>query len=276
MDKTFIKLIKNYRWGILLFLFMISPMVSLAQSFVVTGTVKDSKGEIIPGVTVKLKDAATTAITDNEGKFSIKVPDQKAKLQFIYIGYNPYEELVGERKTMAVVLTDNVGALTEVVIQGYGGSSKKSDLTGATVSINATQITERQPTTIYDAIQGQASGVLVINDNGEPGAEGKIQIRGASTFSSAGNNPLYVVDGVITDGISNINPNDIQNIEILKDAASTSIYGSRAANGVILVTTKRGQVGKPRVDISYGRKIGNIAHTIQQANSKDLDRKSVV
>lgn len=272
MDKKFTKLIKNNIWKTLVFLLIMSPVVSFSQAttITVTGTVKDVSGEVMPGVGIKVKDGTTTAMTDGNGKFSIKIPDQKARLQFSYIGYNSYEELVGDRKVLTIVLKENVGSLTEVVVQGYGGSSKKSDLTGATVSINSAQIAERQPTNIYDAIQGQASGVLVINDNGEPGAEGNIQIRGASTFSSSGNNPLYVVDGVITDGIANINPNDIQNIEILKDAASTSIYGSRAANGVILVTTKRGQVGKPRVDVSYGRKIGNIAHTIQQANSKDL------
>lgn len=270
MDKTITKLLYHNIWRTMLLLIVMTPFASFAQTITVTGTVKEVSGEPIPGVGVKVKDGTTTAITDNTGKFTIKVSDSKAVLIFTYIGYNPYEEQVGNRKELAIVLKENVGSLTEVVVQGYGGFSKKSDLTGATVSINATQITERQPTNIFDAIQGQASGVLVVNDNGEPGAEGSIQIRGASTFSSSGNNPLYVVDGVITDGIGNINPNDIQNIEILKDAASTSIYGSRAANGVILVTTKRGQAGKPRIDVSYGLKMGNIAHTIQQANSKEL------
>lgn len=271
MDKTFTKLINKNIWKTLLFLMMMSPIVSLAQTITVAGTVKDIKGEPLPGVGIKVKDGTTTTTTDKDGKFSVKVPNQKTRLIFSYVGYTPYEELVGDRTTIIVILHENVGSLTEVVVQGYGGSSKKSDLTGATSSINSTQIAERQPTNIFDAIQGQAAGVLVVNDNGEPGAGGSIQIRGASTFSSTGgNNPLYVVDGIISDGIANINPNDIQNIEILKDAGSTSIYGARAANGVILVTTKRGQEGQPRVDLSYGRKVGTMAHTIQQANSKDL------
>jgi len=270
MDKTFIKLIKSNIWKTLIFFLIMSPIVSLAQTLTVKGIVKDDKGGPIPGVSVRVKEGTAVTQTDNNGRFTIKVPDQKSRLQFSFVGFNTYEEIVGNRTELSIALKENAGTLNEVVVQGYGGSVKKKDNAAATVSINAAQIQERQPTNIFDAIQGQASGVLVVNDNGEPGAEGSIQIRGASTFSSAGNNPLYVVDGIITDGIANINPNDIQNIEILKDAASTSIYGSRAANGVILVTTKRGQVGKPRVDLSYGRKIGNIAHTIQQANSKDL------
>ncbi|MES2418842.1 MAG: TonB-dependent receptor [Bacteroidota bacterium] len=271
MDKTFIQLIKSNIWGALVILLMMSPIVSFAQTVTVTGTVKDIKGEAIPGAAVKVKDATIAVQTDADGKFSIKVPDQKSVLQFSYLGFISSEEIVGTRKVLNIILKESIGSLDEVVIQGYGASAKKSDLTGSTSSVNATQIAERQPANIYDAIQGQAAGVLVINDNGEPGAEGSIQIRGASTFSSTGgNNPLYVVDGIISDGISNINPNDIQNIEILKDAGSTSIYGARASNGVILVTTKKGQEGKPRFDISYGRKTGTMSHTIQQANSEDL------
>ena len=271
-SKWFSPHVHHLEKAVLVVMISLLHLCSFAQTTnTVTGTVKDEKGETLPGVSVKVKDGAGATQTDLEGKFSIRVPDAKARLQFSYIGFNAYEEIVGNRTVLSIVLKENVNSLQELVIQGYGGETKKSDLTGSTSSVNARQIAERQPTNIFDAIQGQAAGVLVVNDNGEPGAEGTIQIRGASSFSSSGgNNPLYVVDGIITDGISNIAPNDIQNIEILKDAASTSIYGARASNGVILITTKRGQEGKPRFDVFYGRKTGKISHYIQQANSRDL------
>jgi len=261
--------------GIKLFMLIVAmnlvATVAFSQPVKVTGKVTDSKGETLPGVGVKVKGTSLGATTSVDGKFTLNVPDGKSVLVFTYVGFVTKEEAVAGRTTINVQLKEAISSLDEVVVTGYGGMAKKSDLTGSTSSIGAKAIAERQPTNIFDAIQGQAAGVLVMNDGGEPGAEGTIQIRGASTFSqTGGNSPLYVVDGIITDGISNINPNDIQNIEILKDAASTSIYGARAANGVILVSTKRGQEGKPRLDISYGHKVGSIAHTIQQANSKDL------
>src|SRR5690606_4502915 len=158
---------------------------------------------------------------------------------------------VSNQTNLNVVLTENANDLDEVVVTGYGGAVKKRDLTSATSTVTAKMIEDRQPLNIFDALQGQATGVLVVNDNGEPGAEGSITIRGPSTFSSEGQgtDPLYVVDGVITPNFSSINPGDIQSFEILEDAASAAIYGSRAANGVILITTKRGVEGKPRLDV---------------------------
>ena len=236
----------------------------------VTGVVTDLTGGPIPGVIVKVKGGPEGVATDPNGKFSLVVQGPKSVLVFTYIGYITHEETVGNRRTLNVSLKESATSLNEVVVTGYGGVSMKRDLTGSISSVSAKQIEERQPINIFDALQGQAAGVLVMNDNGEPGATGSIQIRGASTFSSSGNGPLYVVDGVITDNASGINPNDIQNMEVLKDAASSSIYGARAANGVILITTKRGQEGKPRFDLQYAHVFGKMSHTIQQANSKDL------
>lgn len=237
----------------------------------IQGTVTDNTGETLIGVTIKVKGTTIATTTDISGKYSITVPNDNTVLVFTFIGYNPQEETVGNRTTINVKLVNSMSSLNEVVVTGYGGSARKSDLTGAISSVSAAQITERQPVNLYDALQGQASGVLVVNDSGEPGAEGTIQIRGASTFSTTGgNSPLYVIDGIISTDASSINPNDIESIEVLKDAASSSIYGARAANGVILITTKRGKEGSPRLDGQYAHVFGKIAHTIAQANSADL------
>jgi TonB-linked SusC/RagA family outer membrane protein len=246
------------------------PAAVIAQK--IQGTVTDSKGEALPGVTIRVKNAtALVTVTDINGKYTINVPDEKAVLVFTYVGFDTKEEVVGSRTTINVTLADNVSTLNDVLVTGYGGTAKKRDLTGAITTVNAEQIKERQPINLYDALQGQAAGVLVMNDSGEPGAEGTIQIRGASTFStSGGNTPLYVIDGVIATDAAAINPNDIESIEILKDAASSSIYGARAANGVILITTKRGKEGKPRLDVQYAHVFGKISHLIAQANSADL------
>jgi TonB-linked SusC/RagA family outer membrane protein len=180
------------------------------------------------------------------------------------------QRLVGDRKTINVTLKESATDLSEVVVTGYGQSVAKRDLTGAISTVSAKQIEERHPINLIDALQSQASGVLVINDSGEPGATGSIQIRGGSTFSSAGNSPLFVIDGILSQSADNVNPNDIQSIEVLKDAASAAIYGSQAANGVILITTKRGKPGKPLINAQYARIFGVMAHKLEQPNSRDL------
>jgi len=237
----------------------------------ITGKVSDRIGAI-PGVTIKVKGTTVAASSDADGKYTITVPNTQSVLQFSYISFVPKEETVGSRTVINVTLLESVDELDAVVVTGYGGTSKKRDLASSTSTITSKEIAERQPLNLFDALQGQAAGVLVVNDNGEPGAEGSITIRGASTFSSEGQgtNPLYVIDGVITPNASALNPNDIENIEVLKDAASASIYGSRAANGVILITTKRGLEAKPRIDVQYVYTMGRIAHEIQQSNPVDI------
>ncbi len=248
--------------------------IAYSQTIQITGTVKDSKGETIPGVGIKVKDATATTQTDNNGKFSIAVANAQAVLVFSYIGMEPYEATVGNRTTIEVTLKESLSELDEVIVTGYGERVRKRDITGSISSVSAKDIEERQPLNLFDALQGKAAGVLVVNDNGEPGAEGSITVRGPSTFSSDGNgtNPLYVIDGVITPNAASINPSDIESVEVLKDAASASIYGSRAANGVILITTKRGIEGRPRLDVQYVYTIGEISHSIQQSNSADIRR----
>lgn len=235
----------------------------------VTGQVADDKGPL-PGVSVKIKGTNLGVLTDNNGRFTINVPDGNSILVFTFVGYVSTEVTVGDRKSINVTLKESATDLNEVIVTGYGQSVTKRDLTGAISTISAKQIEERHPINLVDALQSQASGVLVVNDSGEPGASGSIQIRGGSTFSTAGNAPLFVIDGILSPSADNVNPNDIQSIEVLKDAASAAIYGSQAANGVILITTKRGQAGKPLINAQYARIYGVMAHKLGQPNSKDL------
>lgn len=251
-------------------LVIISEKVMKAPDITVTGRVIDDKGGSLPGVNVKIKGASAGVVTDLNGKYTIKVPDDNAVLVFSFIGFNPAEVAVNKRKVIDVTLKESATDLNEVVVTGYGQSVVKRDLTGAISTISAKQIEERHPINLIDALQSQASGVLVINDSGEPGATGSIQIRGGSTFSSAGNSPLFVIDGILSQSADNVNPNDIQSIEVLKDAASAAIYGSQAANGVILITTKRGKAGKPLINAQYARIFGVMAHKLEQPNSRDL------
>lgn len=262
----------NFKSALIVLIVFCIQSVAIAQGIKITGTVKDGTGETLPGVSVKLKGTQQGTMTDVSGVFTINVPGTSSELQFTYVGYQSKEVKVGNQTNINVILAENANDLDEVVVTGYGGTVKKRDLTSATSTVTSKMIEDRQPLNIFDALQGQATGVLVVNDNGEPGAEGSITIRGPSTFSSEGQgtDPLYVVDGVITPNFSSINPGDIQSFEILKDAASSAIYGSRAANGVILITTKRGVEGKPRLDVQYVYTMGKIAHEIQQSNPKDI------
>jgi TonB-linked SusC/RagA family outer membrane protein len=232
----------------------------------VSGTVKDRSGAGLPGVTVRVKDQPGGVSTDNDGKFTISVA-ANAVLQFNMIGYTTMEKKVTSG-VLNVVLQESLNDLDEVVVTGFGGRVKRSDLTSAVSSVSAKDIQERQPVDLLSALQGKASGVTVTTDGG-PGAEGTIQIRGVTTLNG-GAGPLYVVDGVITDNGRNINPQDMASIEILKDAASASIYGAQAANGVILITTKKGVEGKPRVDLQYTHLFGKLAHKLPQSNSQEV------
>ena len=254
----------------IIFLFFAGLGSQLEAQVKIDGTVRDSKGSGIPSVTITIKGSALGTTSDNTGAFSITVPTAQSELVFSSIGYISKTVTVIPGVSMNIVLADKPNDLEEVVVIGYGQTVKKRDLTGSISSVNAKQIAERQPINLFDALQGQAAGVLIMNDNGEPGAQGSIQIRGTSTFVTDGNTPLYVVDGVITDNAAAINPADIEKVEVLKDASSTAIYGARSAAGVILITTKKGKEGRPRIDVQYSKVFGWLAHKIQQANAADL------
>jgi len=218
---------------ILLFSFLSSQI--FAQT-IVKGNVRDDQGKPVTGATVSVKGTQTNAATDTAGNFSIEVPGQNSILVFSSVGYAPKEEKVGNRTDISTTMLTSTSDLEQVIVVGYG-TQKKRDVTGAISSVTAKTIEEKQPVTIFDALQGAAPGVRVMSESGAPGEEADITIRGISTLSDAGVRPLYVVDGVPMKNINGINPKDVQSIEILKDAASAAICGSRSANGVVLIAT---------------------------------------
>lgn len=263
--------INKYSWlplGLCLLLSMIISTEAWAQSArTVTGTVVDQQTqETLIGVTVKVKNKAAGVSTDATGKFSIQATNTDV-LVITYLGYEQSEITVGSQTNIAIRLNKSLATLDEVVVVGYGSVAKR-DVTGAIASVTAEQIAERSPVNIFDAIQGQAGGVQVDQVDGRPGAESSIIIRGVGTLG-AGAGPLYIVDGAQGVNIDGINPNDVERIEILKDAASSAIYGSRGANGVIIITTKRGVEGKPQIAATMLTSFSQIAHKIAQANADE-------
>ena len=236
-----------------LFLLMLLPLQAFAQDATVTGTVRDAaNGEPIIGATVKVKDSSTGVITDLDGNFTLSAKSGQV-LEFSYIGYTTKTMKVGKSGRMDVTLSEDAHALNEVVVVGYG-VMKRSDLTGSVASINEEAIKQGVNTSLEQAMQGRIAGVQVMQNSGAPGGGISVQIRGINSLN--GNEPLYVIDGIQVSGssssntsvLSSINPSDITSIEVLKDASATAIYGSRASNGVVLITTKRGQEGKSKIE----------------------------
>jgi TonB-dependent starch-binding outer membrane protein SusC len=224
-----------------------------ATSRVIQGKVTDASGNVLAGVSVKIEGTTKGATTNSEGEFSI-VAEDNATLVFSFVGYKSQRELVGNLDRIDVVLMKDVSELDRVVVIGYG-TSKKSDLTGAVGSINEGKLKEHPASSLNQALSGKVSGVQVNSNSGRPGGRTNVRIRGFSSINSS-NNPLYVVDGVMlpmnnqaqaSQAIDYINPNDIVSVEVLKDASSTAIYGARGANGVILITTRRGKAGTGRI-----------------------------
>lgn len=229
-----------------------------AQDNSISGVVRDAQGLTVPGVTVVVKGTTTGTSTDMDGAYTIKAPED-AILQFSSIGFITQEIPVDGQSTVDVSLETNSEVLDELIVTGYG-TQKKSHVTGAISKVEGSKIAAIQADRVDDALAGKLSGVLIQNQDGEPGADPKIQVRAASSISG-NSNPLVVVDGYpITGSLATINPNDIESLEVLKDAASAAIYGSRGANGVILVTTKKGSAGgsgKPSVSYNGYVSISN-------------------
>lgn len=225
----------------------------LAQDITVTGTVVEPGGSSMPGVNVVIKGTAKGTATDSQGRFTISAPAD-ATLIFTFIGYKPQEVAIGSRTTVDVTIEEDPTSLDEVVVIGYG-TQRRSDLTGAVGSVSEDNLKERPATSLNQALSGKIAGVQVNTNSGRPGGKANVRIRGFSSINSS-NNPLYVIDGVqlpqgnqdqFSQSIDYLNPNDIVSVEVLKDASSTAIYGARGANGVILVTTKRGKAGEGKV-----------------------------
>lgn len=219
-------------------------------SRIIQGTVSNEKGEPMPGVAVEVKHSNTRTLTDRSGKFSITVKEKTAELQLTHTGYADKTVPVNESTGMLnITLTLDTKALDDVVVIGYA-TVKKRDVTGAVSGINQQDIRSRPVTNALQAMQGKVAGVD-ISSNERPGTVGSITIRGVRSLT-ASNSPLFVVDGIplMTGGIENINPNDIESIDILKDASATAIYGSRGANGVVIVTTKQGKAGRTTLSVN--------------------------
>lgn len=219
---------------------------SYAQGILIKGTITDNAGIPVPGATVNLKSNPSVGTqSDFDGNYTITVPNTQTTLVFSYLGFSTQEVTVGNDTTINVSLQESAEDLDEVVIVGYG-TQKKSDVTGAISSVKSEDLTKVVTTNPVDALQGRVAGVTVTSSSGSPGSTSDITIRGIGSFGN--NQPLYIVDGVQADPYF-LNANDIDSIEILKDAASGAIYGTRAANGVIIITTKKGKVGKTKIEI---------------------------
>jgi TonB-linked SusC/RagA family outer membrane protein len=231
----------------------INDLFNGQQQKSVSGKVTDSSGGSLPGVSVVVKGTTTGVITDIDGKYSLGNIPENATLQFSFVGMKTQELAVGNKTTINVTLAEETIGIEEVVAVGYG-VQKKINLTGSVASLNAEELVSRPVPKVSNALAGQMPGVTVISASGAPGAGSVVRIRGIGTMNNSA--PMVIVDGIEAE-MDNVNPSDIERIDVLKDAASAAIYGTRAANGVILITTKRGVAGKSKVsyDNYFGRQV---------------------
>lgn len=221
-----------------------------AQERSVSGTIVDQEdNQPLAGVSVLVKGSSTGTTTDADGRFTIRVPEGKNQLEISYAGYQKISTNIDRGNTVNLKLIKDLSELSAVQVVGYG-VQKKSDLTGSISSIKGSELTQMATQRVDQAIQGRAAGVLVLNTDGQPGGNTTIRVRGMNSING-GNNALIVVDGLQGGNLNSLNPNDIESIEILKDASATAIYGAQGANGVVLVTTKLGKKGKPVIGYNY-------------------------
>jgi TonB-linked SusC/RagA family outer membrane protein len=241
---------------------------AMAQTRTVSGRVTDRVTDTgLPGVTVLLKGTSNGVSTNADGAFSLSVPSTGGTLVFSSVGMITQEQAIGSNNNFSVALVTDNKQLSEVVVTGYGVQQERRNVTGAISTVSAQQFKDQPIIGVDQALQGRAAGVQVIQQSGTPGSGISVRVRGAASIG-ASNEPLYVVDGLpvitgnttqvgagnqLTNGLNDLNPNDIESIEVLKDAATAAIYGSRGSNGVVLITTKRGKSGKARVDLDYYR-----------------------
>jgi TonB-dependent starch-binding outer membrane protein SusC len=257
---------------------------------IISGKVTDNDGNLMPGVNIVVKGTAIGTVTDAEGNYTLKVPNDAGILVFSFIGFTPVEVAIGTQTTINVTLTLDIQQLQEIVVIGYG-EVKKSDLTGAVGAVSEDELRTVVKTSFEQSLQGRVAGVLVTNNSGQPGGGVSLRIRGTSSINST-NEPLYVVDGVPIDGdargtatgfdwagggngqtavsrLASINPDDIVSVNVLKDASAQAIYGSRAANGVVIITTKRGQSGESKISYSSYTGVQQLGKTIEVMNLQE-------
>lgn len=240
---------------------------AFAQDVTVTGTVTDADyNEPLVGVSVVLQGKASVGtITDVDGNFKITVP-VRSSLQFSYVGYTSTVVNVNGQKVVNVSMKPESNTLEEVVAIGYG-TQKKADLTGSVAVVDMKEAKKTAATNIYEMLQGQVPGVSV-STTSQPGAMSAVQIRGTGSFNTVG--PLYVLDGMIVNDVNHLNPNEIESMQVLKDASAAAIYGARGANGVILITTKKGKKGQPSLDLSATWTVSDMPKKIDMMNSTDF------
>ncbi|GAA4803746.1 TonB-dependent receptor [Olivibacter ginsenosidimutans] len=242
--------------------------VAEAQQRELNGTVTDEQGQPLAGVTVTIKGTSVVTTTNASGRYQTAMPANAKSVVFSMMGYGAVEREIGSSQTMDVILKTSISDLDEVVVVGYG-AVKRGDLTGSVASVGSSEVQSTPIVALDRAMQGRVSGVNVITNSARPGGSTTVRIRGTGSVN-AGNEPLYVIDGFPTGNLNSINTNDIESIEVLKDASATAIYGSRGSNGVILVTTKRGKAGKSIVsyDGYYGQQ--SVRHQIPLLNAKQF------
>lgn len=277
MKVMFTKRGRGLPWALVCTLIMcLLSRAAFAQEVAVSGTVKDDAGNLLPGVNVIVKGTSNGTATDVNGAYRLSVPNRNAVLVFTFIGYEALETTVGERTAIDVVLLPDVKTLSEVVVVGYG-TQRKVDLTGSITSVRGESIREMPVTTVEQALQGRMAGVQVQQASGQPGAGISIRVRGVSSFAG-GNEPLYVIDGIPqfnddvrgANGLSTINPSDIESIDVLKDAAAAAIYGSRAANGVVIITTRSGKAGQPKLTFESSLGFQQVRKKLEMMNTQEF------
>jgi TonB-linked SusC/RagA family outer membrane protein len=241
-----------FNWVVVFFL--LASGSALAQNKII-GNVSSKNGEPLPGVSVTVKGSTIGTNTDNEGKFNLEVPSKEAILVFSSIGYNSIEQKIGNQVIFNILMEEDEGILDEIVVVGYG-QKKKSEIAGAVASVGGDQILARGNVSVSESLQGSISGVDIQQTSTRPGGGFNINIRGVNSLNS-NVRPLFVVDGIVTDNIDFLNPADIDRVDVLKDASSTAIYGSRGSSGVVLISTKKADnAGSGKLRVNYDSYVG--------------------
>ena len=275
----------------LIFTLLLLPLFAFSQGKIVSGVVNDDMGGPLPGATVQVKGSESIgSITDFDGKFTIAIRDGETRIIVSYVGFVSQEINIEGQNNISVSLEQDVSELEEVVVIGYGTVLKK-DLTGSVSSVKVSETISRQSTTVDQLLQGRAAGVQVTQNAANPGSGISVRIRGTSSLRG-NNEPLYVVDGIIIssasedvvatggnntgqeqqNGLNGINPRDIEDIQVLKDASATAIYGSRGANGVILITTKKGTPNEVKTNFFMNTSMRSVTKTYDVLDAFDYAR----
>ncbi len=254
--------------GLTIALLLSTAMQSVFAQTIVSGKVLDEIESPVPGVNVVIKGSTQGTVTNTEGNYTLTVGNNSDVLVYSFVGFLTQEVRVGNQSVINIQLAPDISKLDELIVVGYG-TQRKRDITGAIAVVDIDEMNKSQYVNITDRLQGRVAGVTVTN-TGAPGSRGDIKIRGTSFFGD--NNPLYVIDGVLTDDNPNLNPADVESIQVLKDASSTAIYGSRAANGVIVITTKKGRKGPPQVSLSVNVGLQQIPKKLKVMNSAQYAR----